>query len=186
MLTPLDIQNKEFKTAFRGYKEAEVDRFLDEVIMDYEKVYRENLELKDKLVVLADQIKQYEELEETLKETLVVAQSTADELASSSRQKSKLIIEEAEAESRKIINRAYEEVRDIEEQYKFLKKEIFVFKTKFKSFIESQLITIEDFYDSIEEKEEEKSKTDLRSHNEEENKVIDSQSHTEEEENLGA
>ena len=58
MITPLDIQNKEFKKSFRGYKESEVDQFLDEIIEDYEKLYKENIELKDKILILTDQIKQ--------------------------------------------------------------------------------------------------------------------------------
>ncbi len=151
MLTPLDIQNKEFGKAFRGYKETEVDSFLDEIIIDYERIYKENLELKDKLVILSERLKQYNDLEETLKETLVVAQNTADEVTSTARQKSKLIIEEAENEARKIAKEAYEEVRDIEEQYGFLKKEIFIFKTRFKSFMESQLIALDDYYDEMED-----------------------------------
>ena len=51
MLTPLDISNKEFKKAFRGYKEDEVDEFLDKVIADYERLYKENGELKDRISI---------------------------------------------------------------------------------------------------------------------------------------
>ena len=89
MITPLDIQNKQFKRAFRGYKEGEVDEFLDEIIIDYEKIYKENIELKDKILMLSEQIKYYKNLEETLKDTLVVAQNTADEVTLAARQKEK-------------------------------------------------------------------------------------------------
>ena len=58
MITPLDIQNKEFKKVMRGYKESEVDEFLDKVIVDYEKLYKENIELKDKIALLNEQIDQ--------------------------------------------------------------------------------------------------------------------------------
>ena len=57
MITPLDIQNKEFKKTIRGHKESEVDQFLDDIIKDHENLYKENLELKDKIVVLSEQIK---------------------------------------------------------------------------------------------------------------------------------
>ena len=46
MLTPLDIHNKEFKRSFRGYNEDEIDDFLDQVVNDYEKLFRENDNLK--------------------------------------------------------------------------------------------------------------------------------------------
>jgi len=51
MLTPLDIENKKFsRKRISGYSVEEVDEFLDEVTVDYEKLYKENSELKDKIV----------------------------------------------------------------------------------------------------------------------------------------
>ena len=47
MLTPLDIQNQEFRKAFRGYNEAEVDEFLEQVLHDYEELYRTNIDLRE-------------------------------------------------------------------------------------------------------------------------------------------
>lgn len=47
MLTPLDIQNAVFHRSFRGYNEAEVDEFLDRVVVEYEQLLRENLALKE-------------------------------------------------------------------------------------------------------------------------------------------
>jgi DivIVA domain len=59
MITPLDIENKEFKKGLRGYNENEVDSYLDEIKKEYENLYRENIELKDKLNALTEQIKRY-------------------------------------------------------------------------------------------------------------------------------
>lgn len=91
MITPLDIQNKEFKRALiRGYRTKEVDIYLDSINDNYEKLYKENIELKDKIGILTDQIRQYNNLEETLKSTLVIAQSTADDVTGSARKKSRI------------------------------------------------------------------------------------------------
>lgn len=150
MITPLDIQNKEFQKAFRGYKESEVDKFLDDIVEDYESIYKENMELKDKIVALSEQIKQYNNLEETLKDTLIVAQSTADEVTTVARNKSQVIVDEAEMEAKKLISIANEEVKNIRKEYEYLKKEIFIFKTRYKSFIEAQLITLDEFHARIE------------------------------------
>jgi cell division initiation protein len=146
MLTPLDIQNKEFGKSFRGYKETEVDSFLDEIIVDYEKIYKENIELKDKIGALSNTLKQYNNLEETLKNTLIVAQSTAEDVTNSAKKKSELIIEEAEINAKGIIEEAHEKVIAIEKEYEDLKKDIYVFKTRFKSLIEAQLSTLEEYY----------------------------------------
>lgn len=150
MITPLDIQNKEFKKSIGGYNTKSVDSFLDEIISDYENLYKENIELKDKVNMLMDQIRHFNSIEETLKSTLLVAQTTADEVTSSARQKSMLIIEDAEVNAKKIIDNAKEEVKSIKQEYDNLKKEIFVFKTRYKSFVQSQLISLEDFYGEIE------------------------------------
>ena len=95
-LTPIDIHNKEFERSFRGYNEDEVDQFLDNIVDEFEKMYKENMEMKERISVLMDQINQFRTMEKTLKDTLVTAQKTADEVTAVAQQKAKLILEEAE------------------------------------------------------------------------------------------
>ncbi len=152
MITPLDIQNKQFKKSFRGYKGSEVDYFLDEIVEDYERLYKENIELKDKILMLNEQINHYKGLEETLKETLIVAQNAADELTQAARKKSENIIADGEIMAKELIIDANNKVKDIREEYEYLQREIFIFKTRYKSFLESQIISTDEFYSQIEEK----------------------------------
>ena len=152
MITPLDIQNKQFKKSFRGYKGSEVDYFLDEIVEDYERLYKENIELKDKILMLNEQINHYKGLEETLKETLIVAQNAADELTQAARKKSENIITDGEIMAKELIIDANNKVKDIREEYEYLQREIFIFKTRYKSFLESQIISTDEFYSQIEEK----------------------------------
>ncbi len=162
LITPLDIQNKEFKkNLLEAIMQKNVDEFLDAINEDYEKLYKENIELKDKVNMLADQIRQYNTLEETLKNTLVVAQTTADEVTSAARQKAENIIEDAENQRQRLISLAREDVRNIKNEYDTLRKEIFVFKTRYKSFIEAQLISIEEFYKNIEKNDFKRNNDDV-------------------------
>lgn len=158
MITPLEIENKEFKRNFRGYNMKSVDVFLDGIIEDYEKTYKENIELKDKVNMLAEQIRHYNTLEETLKSTLIVAQTTADEVTTSARKKAEIIIEDAEASGREIKQRAKEDVKNIKNEYDSLKREIYIFKSRYKSFIQAQLLSLDDFYGEIEGSDVEDSK----------------------------
>lgn len=146
MITPLDIQNKEFKKSIIGYNPKSVDEFLDEVVDDYERIYKENIELKDKVAILTDQIRQFNTLQETLKNTLVVAQTTADEVTTSARSKANLIVEEAELSGKVILDNVKDDVRRINREYDQLKRELFMFKTRYRSFIQSQLLTLDEFY----------------------------------------
>ncbi|MBF8982215.1 DivIVA domain-containing protein [Lutibacter sp. B2] len=148
MITPLDIQNKEFKKSMRGYKESEVDAFLDEVIVDYEKIFKEKNDLKDKMDILNEQIEKYKVLERTLNNTLVIAQSTAEEVAKNAQKQAEFIIVEAEAKGIKIIESANNQVYRIQREYEEVKKQMHIFKTRFKTLLEAQL---ESIYDKDEE-----------------------------------
>ncbi|NLI59961.1 MAG: DivIVA domain-containing protein [Clostridiales bacterium] len=138
-LTPMDIHNKEFTRSFRGYDEDEVDLFLDEIVEEFEGLYKENIELKDRLSMLADQISNYKTMENTLKETLVTAQRAANEVSESAQKKSELIISEAEDKARRIIQGANTKVSEIKREFDEYRKQVQVFKARFKNLLETQL-----------------------------------------------
>ncbi|MEA4845841.1 MAG: DivIVA domain-containing protein [Clostridiaceae bacterium] len=139
MITPMDIRNKEFKKSFKGYKENEVDEFLDKVIADYERIYRENGELKDRISIDNERIESYNSMEKSLQSTLLIAQTTAEDIVSNARKKADMIIKEAEDQARKIIEDANSSVIKVNKDFEELKKEVQVFKTRFKTLLESEL-----------------------------------------------
>ena len=139
MITPMDIRNKEFKKGFKGYKEDEVDEFLDKVIADYEKIYRENGELKDRVSIDNERIESYNSMEKSLQNTLLIAQTTAEDIVANSRKKSEMIIREAEEQARRIIEDANSSVIKVNRDFEELKKEVQVFKTRFKTLLQSEL-----------------------------------------------
>lgn len=139
MITPLDIQNKEFKKSVRGYNEAQVDAFLDQIMVDYEQLYKENLEMKEQQERDTKQVEKYQQMEETLKETLVVAQSTADELRSNALKKADLTVEEAELRAKEIIAGARSELDRIKAQQDEMLQQLQIFKTRFRTLLQAQL-----------------------------------------------
>ena len=145
MLTPLDIQNKEFQKGIRGYKEADVDGFLDEVIADYEQIYKENKSLKNKIEMLNEQLNHYNSIEDTLQKTLVVAQTTAEDVVFNSRKRADIIVDEANNRAERIVESSKDQVIGIRREYETMKQEIFAFNTKYKSLLSSQLETIESY-----------------------------------------
>ena len=76
MLTPIELHNAEHKTG-RGYSRKEMDAFLEDVFDNYEKLYKENADLKDKLSQLSDGIQYYKAMESTLQKALVLAEKTS-------------------------------------------------------------------------------------------------------------
>ncbi|MBR4151892.1 MAG: DivIVA domain-containing protein [Selenomonadaceae bacterium] len=86
MLTPMDIHNHQFKKSMvRGYNENEVDDFLDRIVVDFEKLLRDNERLKNQINTLEVEMEKYRKLEKTMNDTLLVAQKTADEVISNAR-----------------------------------------------------------------------------------------------------
>jgi len=141
IITSMDINNKDFKKNFRGYDCDEVDEFLDKVAEDYETVYKENSVLKDKLELLDEKLKHYSKIETTIQNTLLLAQNAADQARETAKNESELIIKQANDSSKKIIDKAHNEVVKINEDYEKVKQEFIRFRAKYKNFMSSQLDT---------------------------------------------
>ncbi len=105
MLTPVEMQGRELRQG-RGYQRKDVDEFLSEINRDFETLYRENMELKDKVNTLSDGLKYYKDLEKTLQKTLVVAEKTAEETTKVSEKKAALIISDAQLKANQIVQEA--------------------------------------------------------------------------------
>lgn len=153
MLTPMDIHNKDFKRSFRGYNEEEIDDFLDQVVNDYEKLWRDNERLKEELERAYKDNEQYQQLEKNLKDTLLVAQKTAEEVTSNARKNAEAMREntakecqnlrmEAEMNARKRMEEASAKVRGIVAEYDRLVREKNQFLRKVKVTMESELAII--------------------------------------------
>jgi len=139
IITPLDIHHKEFKRAIRGYNEEDVDVFLDEVAENFELLYKENTDLKEQLENIDAKIKQYENIEETLKNTLFTAQKSAEEVQSNAKKEAELIIRDAELKSKEIIQGALNEKTKIQATINALRQAEEEFRMRFKSLLDSYL-----------------------------------------------
>lgn len=138
-LTPLDIESKQFSKGFNGYKAYEVKTFMREVLVNYEALYKENIELNDKISLLNEGIQYYKTIEETLQNTLVLAEKTAEETKSAARKKSEQIEKEAEIKAQAIINDAKNEIYKINKKREELIKQYDASKIQIKQFLKAQL-----------------------------------------------
>lgn len=89
-----------------GYSTEEVDDFLDEVTLDYEKIYKEVNESRKKIDNLNDEVTKFKQMEETLQSTLVMAQSTAEEMQLDAKTKSDTMLSDAKSQADTILNDA--------------------------------------------------------------------------------
>ncbi len=142
-LTPLDIHNKEFGRAFRGYKEDEVDEFLDDVVKELEGYIRENIRLKDELEKFQNNVDQYRKMEQTLNSTLIVAQETAEEVKASARREAELIVREADDKAERIMVDAREKAKQVAAENEHVRLQTQLLKTRLKTLLHAQLDLLE-------------------------------------------
>ena len=138
-LSPLDIHNKEFSKSFRGYSEDEVDEFLDLVVAEFERLIRTQEELQAELSGLESRIEHYRGLEETLKNAIVLAQKTADEIKEAALREADAIKRQALLDAQRTRDEAQEMLKKSYEEIDRARQTLLRFKTEFKSFLESTI-----------------------------------------------
>ena len=150
MITPLDIENKKFsRQMMNGYNVEEVEDFLDEILKDYGKNYKELSTMNAKVEELNNSLSHYKNIETTLQNTLVMAQTTADEVKNVAKQQADQIISEAEKKGEEIVRESKVNARktldDLENQIKMkekefddLKKQFDIYRAKMESLLVSQ------------------------------------------------
>ena len=140
MYTPLDIENKKFaKQMMNGYSVEEVDNFLDELTLDYEKLYKQSNESENKISELEASIAKYRSLESTLQSTLVMAQSAADEVKKTAQQQADQIIRDAQSAARAQLMELEQQITIKTKELEEMKKQFDVYKAKMESLLISQL-----------------------------------------------
>ena len=145
MITPLDIENKRFsKQMMNGYSVNEVDDFLDELTVEYTKLYKENAELKEKREELDSDVGKYKNIEATLQNTLVIAQKTADETMLVAKKQAEQIIKDAELSAKNTAEELNAQIMIKQKELEELKQQINIYKAKMESLLISQLELLKD------------------------------------------
>ena len=145
MITPLDIENKKFaKQMMNGYNVDEVDDFLDELTLDYGKLYKENAELKAQREELDDDVGKYKNIENTIQNTLIMAQKTADEVQEVAKKQAEQIIKDAEFQAKNSVEELNTQILLKQKELEDIKKQFDVYKAKMESLLISQLELLKD------------------------------------------
>ena len=144
MLTPLDIDNKKFSRSMRGYSVEEVDDFLEELTNDYERLYRENAEYKEQIEQGVKDLEHYRNVEHTLQNTLVMAQSTAEEVKNVAKKQADQLLNEAKATAERDVIDLEQKVSFKIRQLETSQKQFDIYKAKMESLLISQLELIKE------------------------------------------
>lgn len=138
MLTPIDVQAKTFKSGM-GYSKADVDSFLTNLYADYETLYRENMELKDKTSLLNESLNRYKDIEKSLQKALVLAETTSEETIASAKTNAAVIEQEARVKAEAIVADAKQELENIRSMTVELLQKYESYKSQYKALAAAQM-----------------------------------------------
>lgn len=145
MVMPIDIENKVFKKSkLGGYEIKEVENFLELLIVDYENLYKENAEIKEKLIRSEESIKYYNSLEQGVTQTIENSQKAADEIKEKASIEADEIRKSARCESSFTLEEVKLEIRAKQIELEQIKQQMQIYKIKVGSMLEAQLKIIKE------------------------------------------
>ncbi len=142
MITPVELQSKNFKSGI-GYDKKDVDNFVSELQKNYETMYKENMELNDKINTLNEGINYYKSIEKTLQKALLLAEQAAEDTKEAARKQAKAIEEEASGKASLLISESYKEVLHLKQQTIKLVQQYEAYKAQFKHLAAAQAEMLE-------------------------------------------
>ena len=153
-ITSLEIKDKTFGVQFRGFNREEVDEFLDIVVRDYEDLVRSNHEKDQHIKNLEDRLSYFDEIKDSLSQSVLIAQDTAERVKQAANDRSNNIIKQAEQDAQRLLDEAKYKANEILRQAtdnakkvavetEELKNKSRVFHQRLKSTIESQLAIVD-------------------------------------------
>lgn len=144
MLTPIDIQNKEFEKKLKGYDCDAVDDFLDLIIQDYEALCKENTALKEKVNMLGDAVNHYKEIEDTMQRSLDVARQSAQDIKDNANMEAQAIVNRAKLDAARLARQIDEEhIKKHQEMLK-IKQDVDTYRLRIRTVCENLLKTVDE------------------------------------------
>ena len=125
-------------------RKKDVNDFLDQVTLDYEKLYKENSELKEQIELGKRDLEHYKNVEQTLQNTLVMAQTTAEDIKNNAQERANQIIRDAQSEAKRATEAISKEEFEIQKRTEELKRQFGVYKAKMEALLISQLELLQD------------------------------------------
>jgi cell division initiation protein len=141
-LTALDIHHKEFGHALRGYNEEQVDAFLDQVADEFERLFKENIDLNERLDAADERVRGYQQIESSLNATLIQAQRSSEEIISKAHGEADSVLRDAELKAKEIIHNALQRKQVVANELIRIKQAEEEFRARYKAMLEDKLHSV--------------------------------------------
>ena len=138
-LTSMDIHHKEFRHSVRGYNPDEVDQFLDDVADEFDRLFKENIDLSEKLEAANERVKSYSQIEKTLHNTMLAAQTSAEEIKNRATKESEELLRDAELKAKELVQTALSERQRTQSEFMKIKAAEDSFRMTFRQTLEDYM-----------------------------------------------
>jgi cell division initiation protein len=143
-LTPLDIHHKEFGHSLRGYSEEQVDSFLDEVADEFERLFKENIDMAEKLEAANERVRGYQQIEASINATLLQAQRSSEDIVGRAGSEADSVLRDAELKAKEIIHNALQKKQTIANELIRIKQSEEDFRARYRSMLEDKLHNVDE------------------------------------------
>ena len=138
-ISPIDIQQQQFKSRPFGYEKAGVDRFLELLAEELERLIRENIDLMEELARVKASLAEMRDREETLKQTLVTTQKLTNQLKSKARREVDMMMAEAEVKAERLMHNAEERRHELINELQEIKRQKIDFEVSLRALLEKHI-----------------------------------------------
>ena len=139
MIKPIDIQEKVFTKAVRGYKEEEVNAFLDEITVDLDRLLNELRETKEENGRLVEELERHRATEGRVVETLRAAKSLMTDISASAEKRAAILLKNAELDAELMKKNAREESEALAKETQNLRARYEELRNRYKRMLEMEL-----------------------------------------------
>ena len=143
MITPLEIQEKEFGRGLKGFKEEEVNEFLDQITLDLERLLADNDQLYKENQQLKEELKKFQESEHSVINTLETAKALMNDISVSAEKRAQILLKNAELEAQTMLREAKETVARMNDEHIVLSNKLATFRRKYRELLEGELRNLE-------------------------------------------
>lgn len=161
-ITPIEIQQHQFKSRLFGYDSSAVDQYLEMLADELERLHKQNHELKESLARTRTALEQHREREKALQETLMTAQQVTEELKLNARKEAEIVLADAHIEGEQVVRDAAERRLQLLSEIQELKRQKVAFEAGLRALVESHLKLLEMDILPVEEDDRQKHLLDNR------------------------
>ena len=138
-ITPIDIQQQQFKSRLRGYDKVGVDHFLELLAGEIERLLRQNQDLQEELARAKSTLGEMRDREAMLKETLLTTQKVTDALKANARHEADLLLADTELRAERLMQDAEERRLQLLKEIQEIKRQKIAFETGLRCMLEQHV-----------------------------------------------